>query len=156
MLNKRTIKDLEYCAKQGITSECERCKVKPGCRETLIKRALDIIKGLEMNNRDLEELVVSDNREISNLEAEIERLQKKVNLLMKYSMFAKYPHCVLCDNGVILTKSFEQYNNLVADISSKAIKNFAEKFEKKFYCLGGIYHVHAEIFDDLVKEVRGD
>lgn len=36
-------KALEYCSKQGITSECEKCKVKKGCRAELIAKALDLI-----------------------------------------------------------------------------------------------------------------
>ena len=39
-------KALECCSQQGITSECERCKVK-GCRSELIKLALDLINRLQ-------------------------------------------------------------------------------------------------------------
>jgi hypothetical protein len=44
MTNNEIIKALEYCQQQGITSECERCKVKSGCRATLIENALDLIE----------------------------------------------------------------------------------------------------------------
>jgi hypothetical protein len=37
------IKALEYCLAQGITSECEKCTVKIGCRDTLLHNALDLI-----------------------------------------------------------------------------------------------------------------
>ncbi len=37
------IKALDYCSKQGITSECERCTVGNGCRSELIISALDLI-----------------------------------------------------------------------------------------------------------------
>lgn len=56
MTDNDIIKALEYCSKQGITSECERCKVKKGCRAELIAKALDLIK---------------------RQKAEIERLQKE-------------------------------------------------------------------------------
>ena len=38
------IKALECCLAQGITSECERCRDKIGCRDTLLRDALDLIK----------------------------------------------------------------------------------------------------------------
>jgi hypothetical protein len=44
------IKALEYCLAQGITSECERCRDKIGCRDTLLRDALDLI------NRQKEEI----------------------------------------------------------------------------------------------------
>ena len=58
MTDAETIKALEYCSKQGITSECEKCTVGNGCRSELIISALDLI-----------------NRQ----KAEIERLQKENN-----------------------------------------------------------------------------
>ena len=43
MSDNNIIKSLEYCPEQGITSECERCKVKKGCRAELVAKALDLI-----------------------------------------------------------------------------------------------------------------
>jgi hypothetical protein len=43
MTDNEIIKALEYCNSQGITSECEKCKVKKGCRSELLKNALDLI-----------------------------------------------------------------------------------------------------------------
>lgn len=59
MTDKEIIKALEYCSKQGITSECEKCTVGKGCRSELIISALDLI-----------------NRQ----QAEIERLQGTVEM----------------------------------------------------------------------------
>lgn len=47
------VKALEYCTQQGITSECERCEVKKGCRSELIVNALDIINRLQAENERL-------------------------------------------------------------------------------------------------------
>ena len=43
MTDNEIIKSLEYCTQQGITSECERCGVKKGCRSELIVNALELI-----------------------------------------------------------------------------------------------------------------
>lgn len=43
MKDNEIIKALEYCLAQGITSECERCRDKIGCRDTLLRDALDLI-----------------------------------------------------------------------------------------------------------------
>lgn len=43
MENNDIIKALEYCVEQGITSECEKCKLKKGCRTEMIDMALDLI-----------------------------------------------------------------------------------------------------------------
>jgi hypothetical protein len=56
MTDNEIIKALEYCQQQGITSECERCKVKRGCRATLIENALDLI---ERQKAEIEKLQVS-------------------------------------------------------------------------------------------------
>ena len=53
MTDNEIIKSLEYCLAQGITSECERCRDKIGCRDTLLRDALDIIK---RKNAEIEEL----------------------------------------------------------------------------------------------------
>ena len=50
--------------------------------------------------------------------SEVERLQSEVKALTEHSITAKYPHCVLCGNGAILTKSLEEYDKLIGDISS--------------------------------------
>ena len=50
MTDNEIIKALEYCDNQGITSECEKCSIKNGCRSVLIKNALDLI------NRQKEEI----------------------------------------------------------------------------------------------------
>lgn len=43
MKDNEIIKAVEYCLAQGITSECERCRDKIGCRDTLLQDALDLI-----------------------------------------------------------------------------------------------------------------
>ena len=42
---------------------------------------------------------------------------------------AEYPNRVLCSKGLILTKSLTEYDELINDIASEAIKEFAENLE---------------------------
>ena len=55
--DNETIKALEYCLAQGITSECERCRDKIGCRDTLLRNALDLIIRQKAEIETLEEEV---------------------------------------------------------------------------------------------------
>ena len=89
---------------------------------------------LQAQNKDLAETVHNLTIEkdalfdkAEELKAEIERLKRELDLVIENSISARYPHCVLCGNGVILTKSLEEYDELIADISAEAYKEFAEK-----------------------------
>ena len=44
MKHDEIIRALEYCSRQKYTSMCEECEVQMGCRDTLIKEALTLIK----------------------------------------------------------------------------------------------------------------
>ena len=69
---------------------------------------------------------------INHLQAENERLNREIDLVAKNSISAKYPNCVFCSKGVILTKSLEDYDELIGDISAEGIKKFADNIEKAF------------------------
>lgn len=69
MIPEKIIKALEYCARQGITSECEGCKYKKGCRPdlivdalALIKRQQDKIKGLYKEIERIAKMTVATDR----------------------------------------------------------------------------------------------
>ena len=74
---------------------------------------------------------------INRLQAEKERLKTEVKLLSENSITAKYPHCVLTGNGAIFTKSLEEYNRLLENISNNVIKEFLQKAEDVFKQKGG-------------------
>ena len=76
MNGEQTINDLEYCLKQGITSECERCRVKSGCRNTLIKNALDLIRFRDTEINLLIKKKEVLRNEICELQSEVERLKE--------------------------------------------------------------------------------
>jgi hypothetical protein len=59
--------------------------------------------------------------------SEVERLETEVRLLTENSISAKYPCHVLCSKGLILTKSLEEYDKLLADISSEVAREIFEE-----------------------------
>jgi molybdate-binding protein len=76
MNDNEPIKALEYCLAQGITSECEKCTDKIGCRDTLLHNALDFIK---RKNTEIDILIRKKEAlkdEIAELKAEVERLKE--------------------------------------------------------------------------------
>jgi hypothetical protein len=97
------VKALEYCSQQGITSECERCKVK-GCRSELIKLALDLI------NRQ--------NAKIDYQEAEI-------NLLRDESAKANVENVRLNDTLDVMVL---EHKRLMKTVKADAYKEFANEF----------------------------
>lgn len=67
LIPEKIVNALEYCAGQGITSECEGCKYKKGCRPDLIVDALALIKRQKAKIAELQHKIVSCNAEIEKL-----------------------------------------------------------------------------------------
>ena len=61
--------------------------------------------------------------------SEVDRLETEVRLLTENSISAKYPCCVSTSKGLILTKSLEEYDKLLADISSEVAREIFEEIE---------------------------
>ena len=76
-------------------------------------------------------LLIHSLEHVNHQKTEIERLRTENKLLLENSLSTKFPFCVLCGNGAILTTSLAEYDKLIEDISTKAIKNFAEKVKEK-------------------------
>ena len=66
LTDKEIVKALEHCSKQGITSECKRCKVQKGCRPYLIIEALDLINRLQAENERLQSILLAFTSEVEN------------------------------------------------------------------------------------------
>lgn len=132
MTDNEIIKALEYCRHQGITSECERCKVKSGCRATLIENAFELI-----------------NRQ----KAEIEQLTEENNALNGNT--EKY--ILECEK-----RSREIAEDYEKEIKAEAIREFIEELKKRAsmsfvaYSDGHefitAYQFSPETIDNLVKE----
>ena len=160
------VKLLECCKK----SQCSNCEYSKKCDGyTQVNYALDLItrqktenENLKVENQSLRSAANSLKMHYEEAQAEVERLKRELDLVIENSISARYPHCVLCGNGAILTKSLEEYDELIADISAEAYKEFAEKVKEfmhnKFKALDGYefeYITESDIYN-LVKEMVGD
>ncbi len=89
---------------------------------------------------------------INRQKAEIERLEKQAD---------EYPFkCKVGNNSEIHSKSIEDYDRLIFDISSEAIKEFAERLKANMSNTarvefgGNVYFcVGYDLIDNLVKEM---
>lgn len=106
----RIIKALECCADEGNIDACDDCPCQKGKCISTTPYVLDLI-----------------NRQ----KAEIERLQSENKLLVENNISTKYPCHVLTSLGVISTKTLDDYDNLIGDISAEAVKEFAERLQNR-------------------------
>ena len=151
---KEIIKALEYCK---------------DCSANLNVEIIDLItcqqaeyENLKVENQSLRTAGNSLKMHYEEAQAEVERLKRELDLVIENSISARYPHCVLCGNGAILTKSLEEYDELIADISAEAYKEFAEKAKEfmhnKFKALDEyeFEYITERDIDNLAKERVGD
>ena len=135
MTDNEIIKALECCC-GGLTSDwCDKCplnKTKECDKDLLIleKLALDLI---------------------NRLQAENERLEKENQLMLDNHPANTHRNCVVIDNGVIYTKTIEDYEKFLTDVSTEAYKEFV-------YDLMQIPHltVHKKEIKNLLKEKVGE
>lgn len=148
------IHSLKVCSNDG---DCSECLINPHkgnygyCTSLAIKAALDLInRQKNALEREIYNGLKADE-EIEYLKAEIERLKEEGN---------KYPCRVrMNENSIVRTKSLEDYDRLIGDISAEAIKEFAERLKKRARMpLGTLYGemVYFKDIDELVKEMTGD
>ena len=74
-------------------------------------------------------------------------------LLIDNDVRNKYPNCVLVEKGRIYTKTLEDYDNLIGDISAEAYKECIERVKaenRKHLCLWD------EQLDGIFKELVGE
>lgn len=114
----------------------------------------NLIKIIQHRNSENEKLIVeltAMRGAANSYKAEVERLNNEVNLLTENSISTKYPCCVLCGNGAILTKTLDDYDNLIGDISAEGIKEFWNELKARNTMDRRIISV--ESGDNLVKEL---
>ena len=191
LTDKDIIKALECClCLQEYGGDCdEGCPLLETdcCHYMLLEQSLVFINRQQAENERLKDILydadginlvnywyqqyeITENccrnfqEENKNLQAEIKRLEAENKALIEYGIHERYPHIVLCNNGAIFTKSLEEYDKLIADISTNAIKEFAERL-KNIYIKDKRYdrpNAHTLIdwlfanIDNLVKERVGE
>lgn len=107
-LTDAEIKKALECCRYDDYDYCEKCpysKNKP-CQENLIQDAFDLI---------------------NRLQAENERLEKEKQLLLDNHPSHTHRNCVVINNGLIYTKTIEDYEKWLTDVSTEAYKEFAER-----------------------------
>lgn len=135
MTDNEIIKALEYCLAQGITSECERCRDKIGCRDTLLRDALDLI---------------------NSQKAEIEELIYKLECLLCHATDGKLSKHTydLKTMEVAVTDAYnEMYTDGYNEGESEARKEFAERLKNSF-CTSKEYLDVMMIIDNLLAEME--
>ena len=146
---KEIIKALEYCKDCSANLNVEIID--------LITRQQAEYENLKVENQSLRTAANSLKMHYEEAQAEVERLKRELDLVIENSISARYPHCVLYGNGAILTKSFEEYDELIADISAEAIKEFAERLKDKITMSPHSFiSIDKWYIDNLVKEMVGE
>ena len=122
-------------------------------RSATISKAFDLINRLQSRVEKCEKVEHFADKTIATLQAENERLEAEVKALIEHSIHERYPHIVLCGNGAIFTKSLEEYDKLIADISAEARKEFAERI--KLLSQNSLI-IWNEQIDNLLKEMESE
>ena len=90
--------------------------------------------------------------EIKRLKAEVERLQKENQLLLDKHPSNTHRNCVIIDNGIIYTKTLNDYAKVLTAVSTDAVKEFAEILKAEE--VNGL--VFVEDIDRFLKEKVGE
>ena len=189
MSDNEIIKALECCSKK-ICKQCPNFSEDIECSEKLINLTLDLINRLQADKDDLFYKLVGvmhsvdkwlDGDELKqdevnraatmrektlqifeSLQAENERLKAENKLLIDNDVSNKYPNCVLVEKGRIYTRTLEDYDKLIGDISAEAYKEFAERLKTEYakgmswFKKKESYYVDVSDIDNLLKELVGE
>lgn len=155
MTDAEVIKALEICNSLHLRcgNGCPYYEVpyKDGkrCSEMMIDDTLDLIKRIQAKNKEFDEKLIIQKGLIDTQKAEIERYEQLIS--------NKYCVCTRVGNGLIYSESSEDYDKIIGEISSEAIKEFWKRFDKVL-CenIGPSKRVYWKISSDgnkLVKEM---
>lgn len=155
------IRALECCCKNNDCDGCplEHLEYASQCASEIAVKSLDLINCLQRENGKNEKVVKAADKLIETQKAEIERLRAENKLLIDNDVSNKYPNCVLVEKGRIYTKTLEDYDELIGDISAEAVKEFAERLKENAYPDDSICTqmvVVVEDIDALLKEMVGE
>lgn len=153
LTDEQIIKASEYCIIQGITSECERCEVKKGCRSELIANALYLIKRQKAEIERLQNIIKVADKTIELQSAEI---SAKRNLLEE-------AESELVRLNVVIDRQKDDIELLGIEhkaIRAEAVKEFAERLKNAVnpISIGENYKIAVinwNGIDNLVKEMVG-
>lgn len=158
MTDNDIVKALECCTTN--VASCKDCpafvKVDRSNCKKYFRGALDLINRLQEKDETRHKVFETKCEELEIAKAEIERLKTEAKLLVENNVIAKYQICVWMGDNLILSKSEQGYDNLIKDISTKAVKEFAERLKTEYserFLVSGDTVI--EILDNLLKEMEG-
>lgn len=151
MTDNEIIKEIEYCLEQGITSECDRCKDKIGCRDTLLHNALNLInrQKAEIKRKDIEiDILIRKKKTLEDERLELRAEGKRIRITYQ-------------DIPVKMERIYRigGENALVEAIKSEAYKEFAEMLKTKYakgmnwFKKKESYYVNVGDIDELLTEL---
>ena len=154
LTDKEIVKALEVCCTKKPCRDCVYLGKKELCIADNTIAVLDLITRLQARVEKCEKVEHFADKTIATLQAENEQLKKENKLLIDNDVRNKYPNCVLVEKGRIYTKTLDDYDELIADISAEAYKEFAERLKEimQKYC-GDITE---DDLDNLLKELVGE
>jgi hypothetical protein len=91
-----------------------------------------------------------------NWRRKVQRLRAENKLLIDNDVSNKYPNCVLVEKGRIYTRTLEDYDELIGDISAEAYKEFAERLKAMAKANEWNGTICGVDIDNLLKELVGD
>lgn len=148
-----TLRETAICLENSL-NEINRLQAKVDDKEDTIQYADKVIKQLEKCKDTLICEKLKLLQQIESLQAENERLKIENKLLINNDVGNKYPNCVLVEKGRIYTRTLEDYDRLIGDISAEAYKEFAERLKENSiatFSWEGV--VMVEEIDILLKEL---
>jgi hypothetical protein len=158
LTDEQIIKGLEICGKE---EPCEECPYNgTQCLYTLPRDAADLVNRQKAEIDDLK-VGLDTMRGAANsykmhyeeAQAEIERLKSENKSLIENDVRNKYPNCVSVEKGRIYTRTLEDYDELIGDISAEAIKEFAERLYDNVKLIPDAYLGIEYEINALVKEM---
>ena len=139
LTDSEIVKALECC--RDIDIKCETCQLwtDSECTKVLYQATIDLINRLQAekeelvgNNDRLKAELFDKTEQLKTAKVEIERLTAENKLLIDNDISNKYPNCVLVEKGRIYTRTLEDYDYLIGDISAEAVTEFADKISEIF------------------------
>lgn len=94
--------------------------------------------------------------EIKRLKAEVERLQKENQLLLDKHPSNTHRNCVIIDNGIIYTKTLNDYDKFLTDVSSEAVKEVANILESRLEGKTAVFRYGYAVAIAEIKEMGCD
>ena len=115
------------------TEKCEHYITK----DVVPKNEVEQLKrNLEQCENGYSQALHLERCKLADAKSEVEKLQAEVKVLTENSITSKYPCCVSCSRGLILTKSLEEYDELLADIATEVAREIFEEIEEVLNELG--------------------